>query len=93
MEGFKRHGLFQDEGGSDKGINTTAPHKRVEDLYDSYRQTALRFCKGDMQKADYFLDTSVYEYFYRIVQENKYIEWHNENMKPKTTGKSERENQ
>lgn len=35
-------------------------------------------------KADYFLNTTVYEYFYKLTLRNKYVEWHNEEIKKHT---------
>lgn len=57
---------------------------KIDKLYDSYRQMALRHCQGDTQKAEYYLDTSVYMYYYRLVQSNEYITWHNEQIKQQT---------
>jgi hypothetical protein len=54
------------------------------DLYDGYTQTAMKYCDGDTQKADYFLDTSFYQYFYRLKQSKEFNEWKVEQMKPKT---------
>jgi hypothetical protein len=81
VAGFKSWGIFSDEGGSNKGSDTESIKETIEKIYDGYMQSAIKHCDGDIQKADYSLDTSVYEYHYRLKQSNDFINWKNEQIK------------
>jgi hypothetical protein len=50
---------------------------------DSYIDNALKRTSGDYQKADWLLDCSYWEYYYRITRLNKYAEDYNESLKKK----------
>lgn len=41
----------------------------------------MRYAEGDVQRADYFLDCSVYEYFFRVKSKKEYYEWLRESHK------------
>jgi hypothetical protein len=46
----------------------------ILDFYQKYSFEALLMCEGDQEKADYFMDCAVYQYFYRVRQKLKYFQ-------------------
>lgn len=60
-----------------------SPATRVERWYDSFFGTAMKFSDGDTQKADYFLDCTVNQFYYRVQQKINYFEWMKEQNKAK----------
>ena len=56
----------------------------MNDYYYSVTQDALIMCQGDVQKADYMLDCSWYEYMYRRENFKRYSEWYAEQVKDAT---------
>lgn len=76
-----------DTQGSAEGFNPADPvPDHIDRLYFSYADLALKICEGDMQRADYFQDCGVFEFYYRIQTHNRYVHWHNEQVK-KASGK------
>lgn len=53
-------------------------------MYNHYNGLALKLADGDQQKADYILNCSVYEFYFRYRNIQEFITWKNENSKPKT---------
>jgi hypothetical protein len=53
----------------------------VEQLYEKTNQSCLVRAQGDQQKADYLMNCGYFEYYYRILQYNKYCDWHAEQLK------------
>ena len=52
-------------------------------MYESFTLNALKISEGDQQKADYFLDTETFNYFYRLDNRNKYVDWFNKEQTKK----------
>lgn len=52
-------------------------------MYNHYNSLALKIADGDQQKADYILNCSVYEFYYRYKNIQDFIAWKNEQSKPK----------
>lgn len=67
------------------GADTTPVTTLVDKVYRDINHEALVMAQGDMQKADYLLDCTWYEYFTRREQMGDYVEWHNAEMKKATT--------
>lgn len=42
---------------------------------------AMKMCEGNIEAADYMLDTTVYNWFYRMQQKAKYGKWMEKQMK------------
>lgn len=59
----------------------------IEDFNDSFYQTVLRYCEGDIEKADYFINCNVNEYYYRLYEKGKWVSWHNKQIKDATQNK------
>ncbi|WP_165806557.1 hypothetical protein [Chitinophaga parva] len=55
----------------------------MDKVYWDINHEALVMAQGDIQKADYLLDCTWYEYFTRREQMGDYVEWYNEQMKAK----------
>ena len=53
----------------------------VDKLYEDYTHQALIMAQGDVQKADYLLDCTWYEYLYRKKSYQKYNEWYAAELK------------
>jgi len=41
----------------------------------------MKYCEGDIEKAEKFTDCTVYEYFYRVKLKKEWNEWHIEQIK------------
>jgi hypothetical protein len=41
----------------------------------------MKMCEGDVQQADYMLDTTIYNWFFRIQQKTRYSKWMQEMIK------------
>lgn len=52
----------------------------IDENYQSFAQSTLRRADGDQQKADYLMDCGYWEYFWRIVQYNQFIEAKNKQI-------------
>lgn len=50
----------------------------------SFNESALRRADGNQQKADYLLDCSYFEWYYRIAMYNNFVNWKNEEIKKQT---------
>lgn len=60
----------------------------IFDLYDSFNSIAYKYAKdGSHIEAEDFMDCTVYEFYWRMVQKQNYIEWHNNNIKNATKEK------
>ncbi|WP_343643968.1 hypothetical protein [Chryseobacterium sp.] len=53
-------------------------------MYNHYTGLALKLTDGDQQKADYILNCSVYDFYYRYKSIQEFMAWKNENSKPKS---------
>ena len=51
------------------------------ELYDNVMSSALKLTSGNMREADYVIDCSYFEYYYRIAMLNQYGEWMEKQMK------------
>ena len=60
-----------------------SPNQRIERWHDSFFGAAMKYNEGDTEKADYFLNCSVYEFYYRILQKINYYDWIEEQRKNK----------
>ena len=76
---FEGSGIFADaadDPGGDAAERLTRPVESiVADLYDNVADSCLRRAEGDQQKADYLFDCSYFEYYYRIRNYNRYIDF------------------
>ena len=41
----------------------------------------MKYCEGNVEAAERFMDTSVFMFYYRIKQKSAYINWQNEMRK------------
>ena len=81
---YKRRGLFNDKGENDEDVNDGVREtieSVVMKIYNTYNQTALRYCEGDLLKAKKFLDVNITEYYEGLVQLKDYGNWHSEQIK------------
>ncbi|WP_153816343.1 hypothetical protein [Chryseobacterium viscerum] len=46
-------------------------------MYQHFTGLSLKLADGDQQKADYILDCSVYEFYYRYKNIQEFITWKN----------------
>ncbi|WP_276135029.1 hypothetical protein [Polluticoccus soli] len=54
---------------------------RIDDWYDSFWDIAMKYCEGNVEAAERFMDTSVFMFYYRIKQKAAYVNWHNRQMR------------
>ncbi|MCB0697704.1 MAG: hypothetical protein KDC07_10085 [Chitinophagaceae bacterium] len=54
---------------------------RVDEWYDSFWDIALKYCEGNVRDAEHFMDTGVFNFYYRIRQKANWLKWHNEQFK------------
>ena len=81
---FDRFELFQNKDGQPERAATTTLQSvdtAVDDWYDNYWDIAMKYCEGNVQAAEHFMDTSVFMFYYRIKQKAGWVKWHNEQMK------------
>lgn len=53
----------------------------IDRNYAAFTDSCMRRAEGDQQKADYLFNCSYWEYYYRMMSHNQYVEWHNEQAK------------
>lgn len=86
IKSFDRYGLF-DKSGQRASDPYASVEGKISDWYKSFNDIAYGYCEGDVQKAEHFLDCSVYMFYWRMVQKKDYIEKYNESIK-KAQGKT-----
>lgn len=85
---FDQFGLFQPKEGSAENAYTTIG-QQINELYLGFSDSCMSRAEGDKQKADYLFDCSWFEYYWRIVEYNRYQERVKEQLeKQKTINKS-----
>jgi hypothetical protein len=52
-------------------------------MFNNFSDTALSCCAGDVQKADYFVNCSYYEYYDRLARMQRYADRQKEAAKRK----------
>lgn len=55
----------------------------MNEIYNNITDGALRRCSGDVEKADYLMNCTYFEYYWRLKGLNSYGEWMSEQMKKK----------
>lgn len=54
---------------------------KINDLYDNTIQIAYRYCEGDTQKAEHFMDATVYQFYYRMAHKKMFYDWQEQSVK------------
>ena len=77
---FGRFGLFDTEIKNIGNVDTSQVDDKIYAHYDSFIGAAMRYCEGNIRESDYFLNCSVYEYYYRLKTKKEYSEWMTEQL-------------
>lgn len=70
---FERFGIFRK---ADDNNTEPEPYKSVQEVIDdnymSFTSSCMTRAQGNQREADYLMDCSYFEYYWRIVQYNQY---------------------
>jgi hypothetical protein len=85
---FDRFELFQPKNGNAEraaAASTTSVGAQVDAWYDGFWDISMKYCEGNIQAAEYLMDTSVFMFYYRIKQKAHYAQWHNEQQQRRSS--------